>query len=80
MNFGYKQIRAVLLLFGKLFWIPACAGMTVDGPVPSAASRVQAVVQDAFRVTPMLAGVQETFRVTLARAGVQGQQNLQKRL
>jgi hypothetical protein len=38
MNFGYKQIRAVLLLFGKLFWIPACAGMTVDGPVPSAAS------------------------------------------
>jgi hypothetical protein len=37
MNFGYKQIRVVLLPFGKLLWIPACAGMTMDGPVLSAA-------------------------------------------
>jgi hypothetical protein len=80
MNFGYKQIRAVLLPFGKLFWIPACAGMTVDGPVPSAASRVQALVQDAFRVIPAKARVQNAFRVIPAKAGVQGQKNLQKRL
>ena len=73
MNFGYKQIRVVLLPFGKFLWIPAYAGMTMDGPVPSAASRAQAGVQDAVRVTPAQAGVQTTFRVTLANAGVQGQ-------
>ena len=71
MNFGYKQIRAVLLPFGKLFWIPACAGMTMDGPVPLAASRVQAGVQSASRVTPTQAGVQSAFRVTPTQAGVQ---------
>ena len=58
MNFGYKQIRVVLLPFGKFLWIPACAGMTLDGPVPSAASRAQAGVQSAFRVTPAQAGAQ----------------------
>jgi hypothetical protein len=73
MNFGYKQIRVVLLPFGKFLWIPACAGMTMDGPVASAASRAQAGVQDAVRVTPAQAGVQTTFRVTPAKAGVQGQ-------
>ena len=50
----------LLLPFGKFLWIPACAGMTMDGPVPSAASRAQAGVQDAVRVT-------------LAQAKVQGQ-------
>jgi hypothetical protein len=73
MNFGYKQIPVLLLPFGKFLWIPACAGMTMDGPVASAASRAQAGVQDAVRVTPAQAGVQTTFRVTLANAGVQGQ-------
>ena len=63
----------LLFPFGKFLWIPACAGMTMDGPVPSAASRAQAGVQDAVRVTPAQAGVQTTFRVTLANAGVQGQ-------
>jgi hypothetical protein len=63
----------LLLPFGKFLWIPACAGMTMDGPVASAASRAQAGVQDAVRVTPAQAGVQTTFRVTLANAGVQGQ-------
>ena len=48
----------LLLPFGKFPWIPACAGMTLDGPVPSAASRAQAGVQDAFSVTPAKAGVQ----------------------
>ena len=73
MNFGYKQMSILLLPFGKFLWIPACAGMTMDGPVASAASRAQAGVQDAVRVTPAQAGVQTTFRVTLANAGVQGQ-------
>ena len=63
----------LLLPFGKFLWIPACAGMTMDGPVASAASRAQAGVQDAVRVTPAQAGVQTTFSVTLANAGVQGQ-------
>jgi hypothetical protein len=58
MNFGYKQMSVLLLPFGKFLWIPACAGMTMDGPVPSAASRAQAGVQTAFRVTPAKAGVQ----------------------
>jgi hypothetical protein len=73
MNFGYKQMSVLLLPFGKFLWIPACAGMTMDGPVASAASRAQAGVQDAVRVTPAQAGVQTTFRVTPAKAGVQGQ-------
>jgi hypothetical protein len=73
MNFGYKQMPVLLLPFGKFLWIPACAGMTMDGPVASAASRAQAGVQDAVRVTPAQAGVQTTFSVTLANAGVQGQ-------
>jgi len=50
MNFGYKRIPVLLLPFGKFLWIPACAGMTMDGPVP-AASRAQAGVQTAFSVT-----------------------------
>jgi hypothetical protein len=58
MNFGYKQIPVLLLPFGKFLWIPACAGMTMDGPVPSAASWALARVQEAFRVTPAKAGVQ----------------------
>jgi hypothetical protein len=58
MNFGYKRMQVLLLPFGKFLWIPACAGMTIDGPVPSAASRAQAGVQDAVRVTPSQAGVQ----------------------
>ena len=73
MNFGYKPMRVVLLPFGKFLWIPACAGMTMDGLVPSAASRAQAGVQDAVRVTPAQAGVQTAFSVTPAKAGVQGQ-------
>jgi hypothetical protein len=73
MNFGYKQMPVLLLPFGKFLWIPACAGMTMDGPVPSAVSRVQAGVQDAVRVTPAKARVQDAFRVTPAKAGVQGQ-------
>jgi hypothetical protein len=60
MNFGYKRMPVLLLPFGKFLWIPACAGMTMDGPVPSAASRAQA-------------GVQTAFSVTLAQARVQGQ-------
>ena len=66
-------MSVLLLPFGKFLWIPACAGMTMDGPVPSAASRAQAGVQDAFRVTPAKARVQDAFRVTPAKAGVQGQ-------
>jgi hypothetical protein len=59
MNFGYKQMLVLLLPFGKFFLgIPACAGMTMDGPVPSAASRAKAGVQDAVSVTPAQAGVQ----------------------
>ena len=48
----------LLLPFGKFLWIPACAGMTMDGPVPSVASSALARVQEAFRVTPAKAGVQ----------------------
>jgi hypothetical protein len=58
MNFGYKQMSVLLLPFGKFSWIPACAGMTMDGPVPSAASRAQAGVKDVVRVTPAQAGGQ----------------------
>lgn len=61
---------AVLLLpFGKFSWIPACAGMTVDGPVPSAAAKAPAGVRDAIRVTLAQAGVRGEIRVTLAQAG-----------
>ncbi len=66
-------MSVLLLPFGKFSWIPACAGMTMDGPVASAASRAQAGVQDAVRVTPAQAGVQTTFRVTPAKADAQGQ-------
>jgi len=58
MNFGYKQMSVLLLPFGKFLWIPASAGMTMDRPVPSAASRAQAGVQGVVRVTPAQAGVQ----------------------
>jgi hypothetical protein len=57
MNFGYKQMSVLLLPFGKFLWIPACAGMTMDGPVPSAAYWALGRVQEAFRVTPARAGV-----------------------
>jgi hypothetical protein len=73
MNFGYKQMSVLLLPFGKFLWIPACAGMTMDGPVPSAAFLAQARVQRASRVTPAKARIQDAFRVTPAKAGVQGQ-------
>jgi len=63
-------MSVLLLPFGKFSWIPACAGMTMDGPVPSAASRAQAGVQNAFRVTPAKARVQDAFRVIPARARI----------
>jgi len=66
-------MSVLLLPFGKFSWIPACAGMTMDGPVPSAAPRAQARVQDGFSVIPAKARVQDAFRVTPAKAGVQGQ-------
>jgi hypothetical protein len=58
MNFGYKQMLVLLLPFDKFLWIPACAGMTMGGPMPSVASWALARVQDACRVTPAKAGVQ----------------------
>jgi hypothetical protein len=51
-------MSVLLLPFGKFLWIPACAGMTMDRPVPSAASRAQAGVQGVVRVTPAQAGGQ----------------------